>query len=244
MASSRKLIFGNPPFKLLVGHLAQDEDFLEDARRVIQLDQDACNRLAAQLSKADAFLDLPSLVTQATAVLGEGDDARKLASIIYRIGGMLHDADMSANEAIAELGKAFEEKVSAIEPNDRQKLIERLTALAVEPIGLAKQYKARRLVDATGSELDAVQIVCDIRPVFDETRERIEGAIPLIQLRLEYSSPDGESLVVEMRITEKQVDDMVDQLETAKRKLQLIRTLLANQSLPIPKTKSTLAEEE
>jgi hypothetical protein len=244
MARNRKLFLGNPPFQFLVAHLAQDEDFLNDARSILELDQEECGRLASRLGRTDLFLDRPSLFSLVSEIIGDQEKAQKIASIIYRVGGMLHDADIPATEAMDELGRALQEKADGIEPEDRRTLVQRLRSLSAEPIGLAKQYKARRLVDATGSKLDEFQIICDVRPIFDQSRERIEGAIPLAILRLEYSSPDRESAVVEMRITEKQLEDFRAKIETAHRKLKLIKVLLVNQRLPVPRTGATVTEEE
>ena len=97
-------------------------------------------------------------------------------------------------------------------------------------------------MDATGAELDECQIICDIRPIFDEGRDHVEGAIPLTTLRLEFSNPDGESQVVEMRLTEKQLQDLLKKFAIAQRKLNAIKALLHTQAVTIPKTKSTIAE--
>lgn len=244
MQINRKFFFGSPPFQTLAGYLARDEDFLNDVRRILELDQDAYTRLATQLAKTDAFLDRSSLASLVSEVLGHTKEAQTIASIIYRIGGMLHDADMPAKEAMDQLAHALEEKAESIELPDRRVLIDRLRTLAADPVGLAKQYKAHQLVDAIGSELDQFQLICDIRPIFDQERDRIEGAIPLTILRLEYSSADGESVVVEMRVTEKQLAELGAKIKTAQRKLNLIKELLANQHLLVPRTKSTVVAEE
>ena len=60
-----------------------------------------------------------------------------------------------------------------LEPQERQTLTERLRKLMAEPTGLAKQFKAQRLVGATGAELDDFRIICDIRPIFDQKREEL-----------------------------------------------------------------------
>jgi len=244
MPTSKKLFFATPPFRFLAGHLAQDEDFLRDTRRILQLDQDVYSRLATQLDTTDDFLDRRSLILLISKILGEGSEARDIASIIYRIAGLLHDADMPAQEAMDELGEAIVRKADGIEPQDRQILVDRLRALAADPVGLAKQCKARQLVDATGSELDEFQLICDIRPIFDQARERIQGAVPLAVLRLEYTLPSADSAVVEVRVTERQIEELESKIATAKRKLKLIKELVADQRLPIPRTKSTVAEEE
>jgi len=236
--------FAKPPFRFLASHLAQDSDFLDDVRLILAIDQDAYLQLSTQLEKADAFLSQSDLTSIVVESLGQGENSDQIASIIHRFGGILHDADMDAMDAMDALGNAIEEKTDELEPDERQTLIERLRKLAAEPIGIAKHYKARQLVDAVGAELDDFQIICDIRPIFNRERERIDGAIPLTILRLEYYTPDGNSDVVEVRVTEKQMLKLGEKIEDAHRKLTTIKELLANQNLPIPRTKSTVVEGE
>jgi hypothetical protein len=226
----------------LAEHLAQDEDFLDDVKQIIDLDEDAYLRLATQLAKADTFLSRSDLANIVGEVLSEGSE--RIASIVYRIGGIVHDADMDATKAMDVLAEAIEQKAERLEAPDRRTLTDRLRRLVAEPIGIAKQYKARELVDAIGAELDGFRIICDIRPIFDRNRERIDGAIPLSILRLDYSKPDGESAVVELRVTEKQIAQLGEKVADAKLKLKIIKELLASQDLPIPKTKSTVSEDE
>jgi len=226
----------------LADHLAQETDFLEDAEHILKLDEDAYLRLATQLAKTDTFLSRSDLGTLVGEVLGEDSD--RIASIIYRIGGIVHDADMDVLDAMDALATAIEEKAQSLEPQERQILCDRLRKLVAEPIGIAKQYKARQLVDAIGAELDGFRIICDIRPIFDQKRERIDGAIPLAILRLEYSEPNGESAVVELRVTEKQIAEFGEKIADANLKLRMIKELLASQNVPIPRTKSTVSEDE
>lgn len=238
----RRFLLETPPFRFLADHLAQDADFLEDAQLILKLDEDAYLRLATQLAKTDAFLSHSELSRIVGEVLDEGSG--HIASIIDRIGAIVHDADMDAMDAMDALGRAIEEKAESLEPQERRTLTERLRKLVAEPIGIAKQHKARQLVDAIGAELDDFRIICDIRPIFDRKRERIDGAIPLAILRLDYSKPDGESAVVEFRVTEKQIAKFGEMIADANLKLRMIKELLASQHVPIPRTKSTVSEDE
>ena len=217
-----KFMFGRPPFRFLADHLAHDDDFLKDAQSILKLDEEAYLRLATQLAKTDSFLSRPELSALVRETLGEGSD--QIASIIYRLGGIIHEADMDANDAMDALGKAIEEKAESLKADERRTLTARIRKLAAEPIGIAKQYKARELEDAIGAELDAFRIICDIRPIFDQKREQIDGAIPLTVLRLEYTKPDGESDVVELRITEKQLAKLGERIADASLKLKLIKS--------------------
>ena len=242
MPTVSRLLLGAPPFRFLADHLAQDEDFLDDAKQIIELDEDAYLRLATELAKSDDFLsrsDLAAIVSECVA-----DASDQIATIIHRIGGIVHDADMDATDAMDALAKAIEDKAESLDVQDRRKLTDRLRKLVAEPIGIAKQYKARDLVDAIGAELDSFRIICDIRPIFDRSRERIDGAIPISILRLEYTTSDGNSAVVELRVTEKQITQFEDKIADAKLKLKMIKELLASQNLPMPRTKSTVSEDE
>jgi hypothetical protein len=237
-----KLLSGKPPFNFLAGYLVQDSDFLDDAQDILKLDEGAYLRLATQLANADTFLSRPDLEAAVAAVLGEGSD--RIASIIYRLADIVHDADMDVTKAMDALSKAIEEKAEALEPQQRRTLTERLRKLIAEPAGLAKQFKAQQLVGATGAELDDFRIICDIRPIFDQRHERIDGAIPLATLHLEYTTADGDSAVVELRVTEKQIAEFGQGIADATLKLRLIKDLLVSNHVIVPRTKSTVVEDE
>ncbi|MDD4269006.1 MAG: hypothetical protein PHO07_01945 [Pirellulales bacterium] len=240
--ATRRFVFGKPPFRLLADHLAQDRDFVEDAQRILKLDEDGYLRLATQLAKADTFLSRSDLTVIVAEALGE--DADEIAAIIHRLSGIVHDAEMDVIDAMDALGNAIKEKATSFEPEQRQTLADRLQKLVAEPIGIAKQYKARQLAEAIGAQLDDFRIICDIRPIFDQKRERIEGAIPLAILRLEYSDPDGESGVVELYVTERQLQKLAERIADAGIKLRLMKEVLARQDIAVPKTKATVAEDE
>ena len=225
-------------------HLAQDDDFLADARKILAIDDNAYARLATQLAKEDAFISLNDLKSIVSGPLKDKDDAERVAEIIYRVGGIVHDAEMDNRKAMDILASVIEEKSESLDQNERKTLVERLRKLAAEPIGIAKQYKARSLVDVIGSELDDFKIICDIRPIFDESRKRVDGAIPLSVLRLEYTEQDGDSSVIEMRITEKQLAMLAEKIADANHKLKLIKELMASHSVPIPRTSATVSESE
>jgi hypothetical protein len=241
-AASRRFFLGNPPFKYLAAHLAQESDFLDDAHAILNLDEDKYLRLATQLSKSDAFLSRSDITKIVEESLGE--ESGRIAAIVNRIAGVIHDSGMEASDAMSEFSKAIEDKAEGLDPNQRLALADRLRRLVAEPVAIAKQFKARQLADAIGAELDDFRIVCDIRPVFDQKRERIDGAIPIAILSLEYETPDGDSSVIELRVTEKQIGQLAEKLTDAKLKLTMIKGFLTSHSVIIPKTKATFAEDE
>jgi hypothetical protein len=68
----------------------------------------------------------------------------------------------------------------------------------------------------------------------------VEGALPLAVMRLEYTAADGESMVLEVRVTERLIETLETAAATARRKVDLIKELLMSQNIPIPATKAAL----
>ncbi len=231
--------FGTPPFKLLASRLVCDEDFLADMQLVVGLSEDRFLHLTGALEKLDAFISRDVLDATVSHVLAGESDAGKLAAAIYRISEVLHDADMPTQDAMRILSEAITGEEKPFNSEERRTLVERLRRLAVVPNGLGRQFKAQKLAVATGAELDQANIICDIRPIFDSSRHRVEGALPVVILRLDYTTSGGESEVLEVRMSEKQIARLEETVATAKRKVAVVKELLKSQSIPVPSTEAT-----
>lgn len=239
--SSKKWFFGSPPFRYLATHLVtQDDEFKDDAQFILAIDEAAFQRVASQLAECDGFLDRDKIEALATPILGE-EDSESLTDFLVRISNTVHSAEIDLSDAMTQFGEIICEKFEHASEADRSKLVQRIRSLIIDPAGLAKQYKARQLAEAIGCELDRFRIICDIRPIFDPNRARIEGAIPVTVMRLEYDTPDGDSSVVEVRITEKQLTDLANKVSEAQRKIDVIRQFMSGHNLPIPNTKATIS---
>ena len=243
-SNQRYFSFSSPPFSFLARQLAQDQDFLRDAQQILDLDSGTYAQLVARLSSTEAFLDRHVLTSLVKEVVGKEEEAQDLALIISRIAKLLHDADIPASEAMNELAIAIDEKAKDLEPDSRKSLGARLRGLAAEPVGFTKQYKAQELAGAIGSELNGFRFICDIRPIFDQEHTRIQGALPLTILHLEYTLPDGEDMVLELRTTQNQLVDFKSKIADAQRKTELIKQLLMKQEVPVPLTDSTAIDGE
>ena len=100
--------------------------------------------------------------------------------------------------------------------------------------GLNRQAKAQRLSEATGLRLENVEIICDLRPVFDNERESVEGVIPYTILRIVCIGADGLPVAMETILTQAEVGELAKKSEAAVKKLDRLRALLAEKELPIP----------
>src|SRR4051812_9745434 len=120
MATTGRYLFGNPPFRFLAGHLAQDDDFLNDGRVILTLEDDASQRLSMALQKSRAFLSVSAVEDITKTVLEDAALAKRVASIVSRIASLIHDADMPLGEAMDALGVAIMEKSEGLQLEERK----------------------------------------------------------------------------------------------------------------------------
>jgi hypothetical protein len=93
---------------------------------------------------------------------------------------------------------------------------------------------------ATGAELSEVQLLCDIRPIFNEEHSEVLGAIPITTLKLDVVSVDGSISRLEIRLTEEQVYDFCDKVLNVNNKINTIKSILKEKSITLPKTPATM----
>jgi hypothetical protein len=243
MANIRKMIFGSPPFSFVANHLAQDKDFIDEAKILLKLEQDEYLRLSSQLNKSNEFLSRSVLAALVGEVIGDSSESKQVVSILGRLASILHGNDITAEKSMDELARAIGGKASRLKVEERRILTDRIRSLVVEPTGFARQQKAQELAGVIGAELDEFRLICDIRPIFDKNRERIEGAMPVTVFQMEYSKADGESNVIEVRVTERQLEILGEKFADARRKLKLIADSLALQHIQVPTTETTDADK-
>jgi hypothetical protein len=234
-----------PPFSLIAEHLARDDDFLADAKVLLAIDVPAYEALRKRLAEDKSFLDRDSLVQLVLSALGPGSPADEIGRIIWRFHRLVRQkSEEPLEKSQAILCDAIRKHSKKLSKEDREKLAERITALAVAPQSLARHYKAEQLAESVGVKLLDAQLICDIRPVFDESRSEIEGAIPVSTLQLDIAQHDGSSSRIEVLVTEQQVLELCEKSQLAARKLSIIKRLLSAKSIAVPSTSATLAEKD
>jgi len=226
---------------MLAERLTEDEGFVSDLKTILQLEDDLFADLAKALREQRLFLDRNTLSTVVAGVLTDNDMSDTVSHFIWRLNEMLREADEPLDESLGILRKQIRLR-EAISEEDGEKAEKRIQALICEPTGFARQFKAEKLVEAIGAELEDVQIICDVRPVFNEQRSEIEGAIPISTLVLDVIEPNGGSSRIQVRLREADVIDLSKKIAFAKTKLAAIRRALRDKSIVIPFTAATLDE--
>lgn len=244
LMAQRPIMFRGPPFGFVVEYLAKDEGFLSDAGAILRVPAERVESLASALREFDGFLDHTTLSQIVERTLQSDDEPSKVAQVLRLLDRYLRESDETLAKSMVLLKAALIKHAKGLEEQQRGTLGERLESLLATPNGFARQHKAERLAEATGAELSDLQIICDVRPVFNEERTEIEGALPVSTLRLDLEERDGRSSGLEIRLTEEQIADLSVKAESALRKVILIKKMLGDKEIVLPKTRATVDQEE
>lgn len=102
-----------------------------------------------------------------------------------------------------------------------------------------RQIKAERLSLATGLGVETIELVCDLRPVFDEGRTRIEGLMPLTTLKVVASGVDKFPVSFEAILSVKDVESLLENVKAVVAKLNVLGTFADAAGIPIPTVELT-----
>jgi hypothetical protein len=223
---------GSPPFRFIAERLLRDDDIRADLKNLSSIDTGRFETLARALAAQPHFLDRASLAEVVNKSLSE-EDAKVVRRITTRFNQVIRDSDDTVEEALLALQsemQSYEEDFSS--PTT---IVQRLRELILVPQGLARQKKAEALAEATGIELSEIGIFCDVRPVFDDERKKVEGAVVVAIMRVEVFNPDGLAEVVECRLTERQLERLCKISDEARRKMVVLKELMASKNIPVAK---------
>lgn len=193
------------------------EELLDDLKAIIDLSDEMLAELHKHLTEAEGFLDPRVLLATIQRVVEDSNAAEAVRRILRNIG----PSQVERMVTILEEGREEEDF-----PFDQAKL-ERLKQILKNLIrpypALARFQKAERLAKITGQQLETVELICDLRPIFDETRKKVEGMMPYTRLHIVATGEDGLPEAFEVELTHQQVTDLAEKVGKAKSKLETLR---------------------
>lgn len=227
------------PVEQLAGH----SSFLKDARAVLELEAEAFESLVAGLGQCESFVTEDQLKSIVKGSIDESKLADAVFDLVRHLNRTLRDLGDPIEKTLSRLRSAIKEHAKDIPVEDREALGERLERLVLAPSGLGLQWKAEQLAASTGIEVEDIQLVCDIRPVFDEARSAIMGAVPVSTLKFSVLGPDGTPENIELRLTEAQLADLGSKADLAQQKIRIIKKTLNDKLIPWVATRATETEK-
>ncbi|MGC8560589.1 MAG: hypothetical protein ACP5O1_07905 [Phycisphaerae bacterium] len=208
--------------------LVDNADFISDITAIKGLSESEFESLASALASHVGFCDRTALERLIGERIADKNRGSRLAGSILRLAKLFYDLKDDAPGVAAELPSLTAAKLGGAADEVQPLLKRRIGSLANGFACLSRQFKSESLIHATGNQLDAAQIFCDIRPVFDATRKKVEGAVQISLLRLEYTSAEGERRVLEVNATPQQLKSLQEAAAAAVGKGEAISELLSS----------------
>jgi hypothetical protein len=213
-------------------------ELIVDAKVLLELELAQLYSLARELTSFDGFLDKPTLKKIVKSFVPNEDHAVRVYRLISQIDESLRRTESqlpSLFDRMAEVIKARdEEDTPLLTPAEFDEVKKRMSIIINPYAGLSRQAKAQRLSEATGLRLESMELICDLRPIFDDKREFIEGVIPYTILKIVCTGADGLPVALEAILTQTEVGELAQKSKAAVKKLDRLRAILAEKELPIP----------
>ena len=213
--------------------LVDNADFISDIAAIKGLPESDFESLTSALASYAGFCDRTALERLIAERITDKNDSSRLAGSIFRLAKLFYDLKDDAPGVAAELPSPTATKLGGTADEVQPLLKRRIGSLANGFACLSRQFKSESLIQATGNQLDAAQIYCDIRPVFDAARKKVEGAVQISLLRLEYTSAEGEHRVFEVNVTPQQLKTLQEAAAAALGKGEAISELLSSAGVQV-----------
>ena len=200
---------------------------LADLKRLAELGPDRLGEVREKLRQ----LDKPTLGPQELlGVVREllAEDAEGFVRQLLSFQGLVRQTGRTVEEVISGIHSAIDRqgaevgldvaKWMEVEDVIKELTHEQSVRLATKAIELAYDYT---------NLLRRTKVLTDIRPLFDEDADKIEGAVVSYTLRLNYNSSDGEH-ELSIALDERDIETLIDQCTRAIKKAATSRALMAD----------------
>lgn len=154
------------------------------------------------------------------------DDAECLVRQLLSLQGLMRQTGRSVDEVMSGLRTAIEREGAdvGLSPTEWDRVVDILKQL-VEEQSVRLSATAIELAYDYANLLRRTKILTDIRPLFSENAETIEGAVVSYTLRLHYNSADGEH-ELSVALDQADVQALVAQCLRALKKADTSRSLM------------------
>jgi len=235
------------------GQIVRNPRFLRDAKVLAAVPQPALDALCEALAAAEGFLGPSRLKQLVSVVLTDQEQRRATKNFIVNLqrmrgSGQGPDAVLrQLTEGLQKLKVRPEHSASddgeSLTDDEIDTLVVRLGRLAAPVPALELQAKAAELGARTGMRLQRASLTMDLRPVFDESRDKVLAMFPLTTLKLVAEGADGWPDTFEVYLSEKQLNDLCEAAGMAQRKVSALKRFLEQSAVPIPEAVTTISEQ-
>jgi hypothetical protein len=189
-----------------------------DLKVIAELSEQEVGQLVGRLTGATGFLDPKKLRGVLQGVLPE----ERVAAAVRRALQNLDPDDVESLLHDLDTRRKTNKKIAIDDP--QMAAIRRNLGQLVQSYPALKRFeKAARLATLTGQQLESIDLICDLRPIFDDSRKKIEGMMPYTRLRVVATGADGLPCSFEAELTAKQLQELLDKARKAEAKIAALR---------------------
>jgi hypothetical protein len=214
--------------------------FVEDLKTVLDLPVDVLRQIGDELACYNGFLSNEIQEEIISRYIDNADRsvASRLGKVI-RFGEFVLQYDKGGVETLLSQLEQWQRRAENRDPelltsDQFSQIRERIPLIIKEYPARLRQSKAHRLAEATGLRAESIDLVCDFRPVLDESRSQIIGVIPFTTLKVVASGVDRFPITFEAILSAKDVQELLKDAELAVKKLNVMGEFAARHDIKIP----------
>lgn len=209
----------------------------EDLLLATNVEQARIDAILSELSETAGFLSGPALRNLIKRNLAENVSEETIAAL-WRLVLGLHEVIHENDASKKQRDELFEMVVQTAKDEDgfkEQPGRELLQRLSGPFLAIRRQAKAIRMAKASGHQLSEFKFVCDLRPIFTpDSRDSIDGVIPLTTLTMETVDASGETNRNEVVLSYRELQNLIDEATIAQGKLDKLIELAENAKVTVP----------
>lgn len=195
------------------GQFLSSAEFAADSKFILDLTDEQIEEISHSFREFRGFLDAKSIKSLIEPVVPDTQQRDRLVVLLPQLYQAIARTGKGIDSLISDLRerrtRLSEESVNAEQLDHHVR--RRLSLLLDEQPAFQRQYKAERLVNLVGNPLSTINIICDLRPVFDPRHIEVEGSLIVTTLRAIATGPDGLPVAFEARLTEKQIAELANE---------------------------------
>lgn len=219
-----------PTTQELADALWQSVEFTDDAHRLVQLDLTQVESAMRSLQNYDGFIDDQRTAEIIRSVVSDREAAESLTRFVL-FQNNLRQGYTAALEFVEALVNSpsvqSQDESKEFAPQFQARLMKVLSPIP----GRQLQAKAEALFRATGAHGHEFRVICDMRPVFNDSADSIEGIFPVVHLRF-VKHVGNQKDPVEIMVSHQDLATLKKQIERAEQKIATIKQFAPTANIP------------
>lgn len=214
-------------------HLNLSRLQIEDLNAIRELGEEQLNKVLDRLKLEDDIVLTTSKIKDALREVLDGEDQiiTRVIRQLLSLNGLLRQRDLEVDEVVASVllsvldcGRQWSEEEIDGWNSFKSCLVEllQLKCFRVLEKTLNLSYEYANLLQST-------RVITDIRPIFNEEKTEIDGAVISFTLRIQYDSADSDH-GLSLTIDEGDIDHLIKQCEEAKKKAKVAQECMTKKA--------------